>query len=195
MIIFGITDEQKIIGISNPIDFCLNIENQINDSIKPRPDYSLKVNVDKTISLFVKRGNSTPYRYNGKAYKRNDTSTIEVDEIEEKRLIMLGLNISFEEIPIEDKELSFSFLEKAFITKLELSSFNLDVLKSLNLFDAKNGFNNAAKLLSDSNDFPGIDIDIAVFGNSFNIFKKRIILSGASILKQYYDSLEIYKSE
>lgn len=31
------------------------------------------------------QGVNTPYRYNGKSYKRNDSLTIEVDTIEEKR--------------------------------------------------------------------------------------------------------------
>ena len=43
------------------------------------------------------------------------------------------------------------------------------------------------------NDFSGLYI--AVFGNSINIFKKRITFAGESILKQYYDSLKIYESE
>lgn len=48
-------------------------------------------------------------------------------------------------------------------------------------------------MLSDENDFPGVDI--AIFGNSINIFKKRVTFAGESILKQYYDSLDIYKGE
>ena len=32
------------------------IENQINDCIKPKPDFSLKINSNNTISLFVKKG-------------------------------------------------------------------------------------------------------------------------------------------
>ena len=69
-IIFGITDDYSVIGINSPNVACLNIENQINDSIKPRPEYNLKINDDNTISLCVKQGKATPYRYNGKAYKR-----------------------------------------------------------------------------------------------------------------------------
>lgn len=45
-------------------------------------------------------------------------------------------------------------------------------------------------LLADSNNFPGLDI--AVFGNSF---KKRISFARESILKQYYDVLELFRSE
>ena len=192
-IVFGVTDDYKVIGIENPNDECLNIENQINDSIKPRPDYTLKINDNKTISLFVKQGKSTPYKYNGKAYKRSDSSTVEVDEIEEKRLILSGMNISFEEMNVDEENLKFSYLSENLIKAMDLSTFNLDTLKSLNLYNSKFGYNNAALLLADSNNFPGLDI--AVFGNSISIFKKRISYAGESILKQYYDVLELFRSE
>lgn len=192
-IIFGITDDHRVIGIENPVEECLNIENQINDSIKPKVDFSLNVNNDNTISLFVKHGNATPYRYNGKAYKRNDTSTIEVDDIEEKRLILAGMNLSFEEMDAHKDQLEFQYLSERLIKEMSLSSFNLDILKSLNLYHAKSGYNIAAELLADKNDFPGLDI--AVFGNSINIFRKRITLSGESLVKQYDDALEVFRTE
>ncbi len=192
-IIFGITDDYKIVGISNPIEMCQNIENQINDSINPRPNYTLNINENNTITLFVKKGISTPYRYNGKAYKRNDTSTIEVDEIEENRLVLLRMNLNYEELNVIDDNLQFKYLGEQIKKTLALKEFNLDTLKILNLYDTKNGYNNAAKLFADKNNMPGLDI--AVFGNSINIFKRRIAFAGESILKQYYDALEIYKSE
>ena len=192
-IIFGITDDYRVIGIDSPNVACLNIEDQINDSIKPRPEYNLKINDDNTISLCVKQGKATPYRYNGKAYKRNDSSTIEVDEIDEKRLILAGMNISFEEMNTDEENLNFNYLGEKLISEMDLSAFNLDTLKSLNLFNSKSGYNNAAKLLADANNFPGLDI--AVFGNSINIFRKRLTLAGESILKQYYDVLELFVNE
>ena len=192
-ITFGITDDYKIIGIDNPKDVCQNIENQINDSIKPKPDFTLKVNDDKTITLFVKKGANTPYKYNGKAYKRNDSSSIEIDEIEENRLVLERMNINFEELNVNDDNLQFEYLGEQLKKNLEISEFNLDTLKCLNLFSSKNGYNNAAKLFADTNNMPGLDI--VVFGDSINIFKKRITLAGESILKQYYDALDIYQNE
>ncbi|MCC8455739.1 AAA family ATPase, partial [Streptomyces rochei] len=59
-----------IIGVKNPIDFCLNVENKINDSIQPHPDYNLEID-DKTnvVTLTVKQGDNPPYLYKAKAYK------------------------------------------------------------------------------------------------------------------------------
>ncbi len=192
-IIFGVSDDYKVIGVSEPEGFCLDIENQINDSIKPKPDFTLKINDDRTITLLVKQGSNTPYRYNGKTYKRNDTSTVEADNVDEKRLILLGINVSFEEMNVSDEELEFRFLEKNLKKALDLDLFNLDTLKSLNLYSSKNGYNNAGLLLADNNNFAGLDI--AVFGNSINIFRKRISLAGESILKQYFDAIELFKNE
>ena len=43
-IIFGISDKGNIMGLANPIESCLIIENNINDCIKPVPQYNLDVN-------------------------------------------------------------------------------------------------------------------------------------------------------
>ena len=59
------------------------IENKINDSISPQPNYTLEIqNNVHTIKLTVKSGVQKPYLYKSKAYKRNDTATIEVDIID-----------------------------------------------------------------------------------------------------------------
>ena len=71
-IIFGVCDDGTIKGIDHPEEACLNLENKINDSIKPIPFYTLEINNDKTITMEVKKGIYTPYFYKGKAYKRND---------------------------------------------------------------------------------------------------------------------------
>ena len=63
----------------------------------PQPNYMLELqNNDQTIKLTVKSGLQKPYLYKSKAYKRNDTATIEVDTLEFSRLVLEGKNISFE---------------------------------------------------------------------------------------------------
>lgn len=77
-IIFGISDGGKVKGILNPVKACLDLENKINDSIKPVPEYSMEIQEDSTIVLNISEGKYKPYLYKGKAYKRNDSATIEV---------------------------------------------------------------------------------------------------------------------
>lgn len=192
VIIFGITDDGVIKGIANPNEECLKIENQINDSIRPKPDYNLKINDDKTITLKVKKGLQTPYRYNGKCYKRNDSATIEVDSITENRLVLEGMNLSFEELVSKDQNCTFSILGESLKKTINLENFNDDTLKSLNLLN-KNGYNNAASLLSDKNAFPGIDI--VIFGSNINEIRKRYIFSNISLLKQYFEVIKIFEEQ
>ena len=85
-------------GLSDVKQSCLDIENKINDSICPQPNYTLEIQPDQTIKLLVKSGVQKPYLYKSKAYKRNDTATIEVDILELSRLILEGKNIRYEEL-------------------------------------------------------------------------------------------------
>lgn len=98
----GIDDNGNVKGMPNVRQSCLDIENKINDSISPQPDYTLEIQSDNTIKLTVKGGVQKPYLYKSKAYKRNDTATIEVDTLEFSRLILEGKNIRFEELPCKD---------------------------------------------------------------------------------------------
>ena len=189
-ILFGIDDDGKIKGIENPNKRCLDIENRINDNIFPQPNYRLEVDdLNKTISLIVNPGENKPYLYNSKAFKRNDTSTIEVDSFELTRLILEGKKINYEDLPISNIRLDFKYLEQKLKEAISINTFNKDTLKTLNLFN-NNHFNNAAELLSDNNSFPGIDI--AIFGKSINIIKKRLLLENMSILKMYDLAIQTY---
>ena len=190
-IIFGIDDKGKTIGLADPSEFSLDIENQINDSISPRVDFEIRRNNDRTVSLLIHKGRHTPYFYNGKTYKRNDTSTIEVDEIELRRLYTEGSNETFDSLDGHtQKGLTFNHLEDYLKKEVNIEKFDLDTLKSLNLF-AKGAYNNAALLLSDKNDFNGVDI--AVFGNNISEIKERIPLGGLSLLEQFEESMKVFR--
>ena len=190
IIIFGIDDEGVIKGL--PDVKCLDIENKINDSISPQPDYTLEIqNNDQTIKLIVKSGLQKPYLYKSKAYKRNDTATIEVDTLEFSRLILDGKNIRFEELPCRDQNLTFDVLHCKLAESIQIKTFNQDTLKTLNLYDEKNGYNNAAGLLADNNHFPGIDI--VKFGESISVIQKRITFENISVLNIYEKSIDVFK--
>lgn len=191
-ILFGVDDDGNIKGLSDVKQACLDIENKINDSISPQPNYTLEIqNNDQTIKLSVKSGLQKPYLYKSKAYKRNDTSTIEVDTLEFSRLVLEGKNIRFEELPCKDQELSFEILQSNLKEKIQIETFNKDTLKTLNLYDDVNGFNNAAGLLADKNYFPGIDI--VKFGENISIIQKRITFENTSVLGIYEKALSVFR--
>ena len=191
-ILFGVDDDGNIKGLPNVKQACLDIENKINDSITPQPDYTLEIqNNDQTIKLTVKSGLQKPYLYKSKAYKRNDTATIEVDTLEFSRLVLDGKNIRFEELPCKDQELSFEILHRKLKEIVRIENFDKDTLKTLNLYDDVNGFNNAAGLLADKNHFPGIDI--VKFGENISIIQKRSTFENISVLEVYEKAIEVFR--
>ena len=191
-ILFGVDDDGNIKGLPDVKQACLDIENKINDSITPQPDYTLEIqNNDQTIKLTVKSGLQKPYLYKSKAYKRNDTATIEVDTLEFSRLVLDGKNIRFEELPCKDQELSFEILHRKLKETVRIENFNKDTLKTLNLYDNVNGFNNAAGLLADKNHFPGIDI--VKFGENISIIQKRSTFENISVLEVYEKAIEVFR--
>lgn len=189
---FGISDDGRIIGIDNPKAVCLDIENRINDSIRPIPSYQLTID-DRTriITLKVEAGQFKPYYYKAKAYKRNDTATIEVDRVELNRLILEGEGRSFDALPAKNQQLSFSVLENKMREMLSIAKLSQDVLKTIGLIDLDGQYNNAAVLLADRNDFSGIDC--ARFGETIDIIRDRETFDHESILKQYDDAFALFQ--
>ncbi len=192
VILFGIDDNGNIKGLPDVKQACLDIENKINDSISPQPNYTIAVqNNEQTIKLTVKSGLQKPYLYKSKAYKRNDTATIEVDTLEFSRLILEGKNIRFEELPCKEQELSFEILYRKLKERIQIETFNQDTLKTLSLYDTVNGYNNAAGLLADENHFPGIDM--VKFGESISIIQKRSTFENRSVLDAYEKSIDVFR--
>ena len=191
-ILFGVDDDGNIKGLSDAKQACLDIENKINDSITPQPNYTLEIqNNDQTIKLTVKSGLQKPYLYKSKAYKRNDTATIAVDTLEFSRLVLDGKNISFEELPCKDQELSFEILQRKLKENIQIQTFNQDTLKTLNLYDNVNGFNNTAGILADKNHFPGIDI--VKFGENISIIQKRATFENTAALDVYEKAIDVFR--
>ena len=191
-ILFGVDDDGNVKGLSDVKQACLDIENKINDSITPQPNYTLELqNNDHTIKLTIKSGLQKPYLYKSKAYRRNDTATIEVDTLEFSRLVLDGKNISFEELPCKDQELSFEILHRKLKENIQIQTFNQDTLKTLNLYDNVNGFNNAAGILADKNHFPGIDI--VKFGENISIIQKRSTFENTSALDVYEKAIDVFR--
>lgn len=189
---FGINDDGTIVGVENPDKKCLDIENKINDNISPKPDFSLSINrKTSVISLIVNEGTDKPYLYKGKAYKRNDTSTVEIDRLALNRLILLGTGKYYDQLPSGKNELSFSILEQELKVKLGIKAISSDILKTLSLYSDQDGYNHAAELIADKNEHPGIDV--VRFGASINEILDREQYVNVSILSQYHYAVEIYK--
>ena len=190
---FGVADDGSIQGLSDPIQACLDIENKINDTIHPQPQYALSVKEEeKTVLLKVQAGIHTPYTYKSKAYKRNDTATIEVDSLELTRLILQGKNMHYEDLPAATQDLTFTILEERLQKALGISALTQDILKTLNVYSNTCGYTHAAEIMADKNIFPGIDI--ARFGENINIILNRMTFDHESILAVMDKAVEVYRS-
>ena len=169
----------------------LELKHSINDSIKPKPNFSFEINEkEKIVSLIIDDGKDKPYFYNGQIYKRNDTSTVAVDINEQKRLILEYSDKYYDQLLVADKKLKFEYLKSKIEMILGLKSFNEDTLRTLELI-VRDSYNNASLLLSDKNNYKLIDI--VKFGESINIFLERVTIEKESVLKAYYDSVEVFK--
>ena len=189
---FGVSDTGVVIGLDNLDKECLSIENKINDSIGPIPEYRLDINETlRTITLKVFEGIHKPYLYKSKAYKRADTSTVEIDRIELNRLILEGTNRSFEEMPSNSNELKFDYLEQKLIGKLGIQALNIDIKKTLGFFYKDEKYNRVAEMLSDNNSYPGIDM--VRFGETIDEFLDREIYENISVIQQFDKAIHLFR--
>ncbi len=195
-IYIGINDLGEIVGVEDVYDLKLNLENTINDSISPRPNYDFNVLEDggKTIlEIIVYKGDDGPYYYDGKAYVRNDTSTVSVEGVNLTRLILQSKNLSFDRIKIETKNLKFSFFEKYVAEKLGIKEINESVLKTFGLLQDEK-FNNGAALIADNGQIEHSYLDIARFKLYPNEFLDRIQFKNDSILKFYQEVMNYFNN-
>ena len=190
-IIFGIADDGTPVGLADPQDTCLRIEHAINDSIDPVPRFELSIEGDtRTVTLTVHEGPDKPYLSSGRAYRRTDTSTVEVSRLEYGRLVLTGEHVSFDALVAKEQNLAFGHIEKELASKLGLKPLDQNSLISLELMAPSGEYCNAAALLADSNHFPGIDI--ARFGGSINIIHSRHTFERTSVLEQMQRTLEVF---
>ena len=189
---FGVADDGATVGLRDPAGACLDIENRINDSISPVPEFTLSVREStSTVELKVMPGMATPYLYRAKAFKRADSATVEVDRVELMRLALAGSNLRFEQLPADNQDLTFTCLGAALRDELGLEKFDSDTLKTLDLLSPTGSYNNAAAILADNSSFPGIDV--ARFGESISMILKRATYEGASVLAEFDDAVRLFR--
>ena len=196
-IVFGVDDNGNVVGLKeNPKEEALRIENMINDSLTPVPYFEIKVKEiegKELIILEVKKGKDTPYYYQGKAYKRADTASIEVDRFELRRLALEGINMHYEDKKASSDDLDFNILEARLIKEAGIERINLDILKTLNLYNKDGYYNVAGELLADQNDIAFSGIDIVKFGKDINKILYRKTISKVSLLTQFDMAVDIFE--
>lgn len=70
--------------------------------------------------------------FKSKAFRRNDTSTVELDKQSLKQLIIKGQHRAFDVVPVEVSQLSHQYLEKKLQKIISTEKLSVDILKTLN---------------------------------------------------------------
>jgi ATP-dependent DNA helicase RecG len=74
-----------------------------------------------------------------------------------------------------------------------IERFNLDILKTLNLYNKDGYYNTAGELLADKNDIDFSGIDIVKFGKDINKILYRKTISNTSLLTQFDSAVDIFE--
>ena len=102
--------------------------------------------------------------------------------------------MDYEERKASSQNLNFTILEAKLKAKAGIKKINLDILKTLNLYNKDGYYNIAGELLADRNDLAFSGIDLVRFGNNNNsriLYRENI--SHRSLLAQFDRAIEIFE--
>ena len=156
-LIFGISDNNEIIGLTNAEDDAEFISETIKTKLDPIPTIDLKfkeLNGKKLIFLYVNEGQETPYYYIGDkqrlAYIRIGNESVVADRIQLKQLVMKGSGRTYDSLPSSYKfeNMAFTKLKSVHYKRLQ-RSFEDSEFVSWGILDEAGKLTNAGALLAD----------------------------------------------
>lgn len=106
---------------------------------------------------------------------------MEVDRFEYGRLTLEGSNVTFDALTSARQDLGFHTLEHKCVEHLGISELTPDIMRTLRLL-GKDGYTNAAAILADKNDFPGIDC--VRFGDTEDVILDRETATNVFAIEQ-----------
>lgn len=156
-LIFGISDDNEIIGLTNAAEDAEFISETIKTKLDPIPTIDLKfkeLNGKNLISLYVNEGQETPYYYIGDkqrlAYVRIGNESVVADRIQLKQLVMKGSGRTFDSLPSSQmfENMAFSKLKSVHYKRLQ-RSFEDSEYVSWGILNENGELTNAGALLAD----------------------------------------------
>ena len=156
-LIFGISDNNEIIGLTNAEEDAEFISEAIKTKLDPIPTIDLKfkeLNGKKLIFLYVNEGQETPYYYIGDkqrlAYIRIGNESVVADRIQLKQLVMKGSGRTYDSLPSSYKfeNMAFTKLKSVHYKRLQ-RSFEDSEFVSWGILDEVGKLTNAGALLAD----------------------------------------------
>lgn len=157
-LIFGITDDNEIVGLDNPERDAEIISEQIKQRLNPIPEFNLRFYKTKNekilIILDVYAGNQTPYYYDADgsliAYHRIGNQSVPVSNIKLKELVLKGSLVSFDSLDskYDFDEMSFTKLKSTYKQRTG-NAFEDSDFESFGIINKDGKLTNAGALLAD----------------------------------------------
>ena len=156
-LIFGISNSDEVIGLTNVEDDAEFISEAIKTKLDPIPTINLEfkeLNGKKLIFLYVNEGQETPYYYIGDkqrlAYIRIGNESVVADRIQLKQLVMKGSGRTYDSLPSSYKfeNMAFTKLKSVHYKRLQ-RSFEDSEFVSWGILDETGKLTNAGALLAD----------------------------------------------
>ena len=157
ILIFGISDDGKIIGVTDPEGDAEKISEIIKSRLDPIPEFTLRFceeEAKRLVVLDICKGEETPYYYSGdgvlEAYIRVGNESVKATSTELKRLVLRGKNTSYDSqiSSYKAEDYAFSKLKERY-KKWTGNSFDDKDLISFGLADEQGYLTNAGALLAD----------------------------------------------
>ena len=156
-LIFGISDDDKIVGLADAEGDAEKISEDIKSKLDPVPAVNLEskeLDGKKLVLLHVYPGQETPYYYIGDkqrlAFVRIGNESVTADRIQLKSLVLKGEGRTYDSLPSSYKfeDMAFSKLKSVHYKRLQ-RSFEDNEFVSWGIVDEKGKLTNAGALLAD----------------------------------------------
>ena len=157
VLIFGIADDDSVVGIDDVKKAMEVISEQIKVKMDPTPEVLLKVHLvdgKEIVTLEVYRGEETPYYYVGEgnytAYVRIGNESVMATATDLKRLVLRGKNRTYDSLVTDYSfdDYSFSKLKAAYYKKTK-KSMEMKDFESFGIVDKNGMLTHAGALLAD----------------------------------------------
>ena len=156
-LLFGISDDDKIVGLADAEGDAEKISEEIKSKLDPVPAVNLEskeLDGKKLVLLHVYPGQETPYYYIGDkqrlAFVRIGNESVTADRIQLKSLVLKGTGRTYDSMPSSYKfeDMAFSKLKSVHYKRLQ-RSFEDNEFVSWGIVDEKGKLTNAGALLAD----------------------------------------------
>lgn len=158
VLIFGISDDENVIGIDDPAGAAGKISEIIKTKLDPIPEFTLRFFKTKDkkvlIILDIMKGRETPYYYSDygvlEAYIRVGNQSVKATSVETKRLVLSGVHTTYDSQKSIYKvdDFAFSKLRERY-KKWTGNSFDDKDLVSFGLADEEGYLTNSGALFAD----------------------------------------------